>query len=229
MGYFKKLINNILNRKSIFQKFQGYTMVPIDVFLDNIRLCNKYNLPLGDVVECGVWRGGIIAAIAQTLGNSRKYHLFDSFEGLPEVKAEDGMWAKKWQESKDLWYAGNCKAEQDFAEKAMKIANCDNFKLYKGWFKDTLSSYEGSKIAVLRLDGDWYESTYTCLESLYPKVADNGLIIVDDYYVWEGCIRAIYDYFSKNNITDRIRSTQNGVCYIIKNEPFPFELAIKKN
>lgn len=223
-------LNMFFRRKkeSLFSKYQNYTMIPLAIFEDNIMLCTKYTLPEGDIVECGVWRGGMIAALSELLGNNRMYHLFDSFEGLPKAQEKDGEWAKKWQDNKNLWYFDNCRAEQEYATEAMKMAGCVNYKIYKGWFKDTLSSYSGKSIAILRLDGDWYDSTYQCLEELYPKVADNGLIIVDDYYAWAGCIRAIYDYFSLNHITDRIRSTPNGVCYIIKNEPFPFELALKK-
>lgn len=214
---------------SLFAKYQEYTMIPPNIFEDNLALCRKYILPDGDIVECGVWRGGMIAALSETLGSNRTYHLFDSFEGLPEVQEKDGKWAKKWQEDKNLWYFDNCRAEEEYAIQAMKIAGCNNYKIYKGWFKDTIPQYDGKNIAVLRIDGDWYDSTYQCLEHLYPKVLDNGLIIIDDYYAWEGCIRAVYDFFSKNHITDRIRSfNNNNVCYIIKNEPFPFELAIQK-
>jgi len=216
------------DKEFLFKKYQAYTMIPKPIFEDNLQLCDKISEVRRDIVECGVWRGGMIAALAEKLGNNRKYHLFDSFEGLPKVQEKDGQAAKKWQESKDLWYFDNCKAEQTYAEEAMKIAGCTNYVIYKGWFKDTLSSYAGVEIAILRLDGDWYDSTYQCLEALYPKVVKGGLIIVDDYYAWEGCVRAIYDYFSLNNITDRIRSSSNGVCYILKDEPFPFELAIQK-
>ena len=215
-------------KKSLFNKYQTYTMIPKPIFEDNLQLCSKISEVYGDVVECGVWRGGMIAALAETLGSYRKYHLFDSFEGLPEVQEKDGQWAKKWQDGKNLWYFDNCKAEEEFAVEAMKIANCNNYEIYRGWFKNTLSSYTGTNIAMLRLDGDWYDSTYQCLSEFYPKVVDKGIVIIDDYYAWEGCIRAVYDYFSQNHLTDRIRCTANHVCYIIKNEPFPFELALQK-
>ncbi|HNP99483.1 MAG TPA: TylF/MycF/NovP-related O-methyltransferase, partial [Bacteroidia bacterium] len=74
------------------------------------------------------------------------------------------------------------------------------------------------QISLLRLDGDWYESTYTCLEAFYPKVSDGGYIVIDDYYQWEGCAKAVHDYLSKHQLSDRIHQTAHGVAYIIKNK-----------
>lgn len=223
-----RIFKKTQSHSRLYQKYRNYTMLPYSIFIDNITLCQKFLLPKGDIVECGVWKGGMIAALSEVIGNGRIYHLFDSFEGLPEVQEEkDGKWAKKWSEEKSIWYFDNCRAEEHYAIEAMKLANCRNYKIYKGWFKDTLGLFEG-EIALLRLDADWYDSTYQCLETLYPKVLDGGLIIIDDYYTWEGCIRAVYDYFSFNKITDRIRCTSNDLCYIIKNEAFPFELEWKK-
>jgi hypothetical protein len=66
------------------------------------------------------------------------------------------------------------------------------------------------------LDGDWYDSTMDCLANLFNKVNKGGIIIVDDYYVWDGCSRAVHDYLSKNNLTEKIRQSEAGICYIIK-------------
>ena len=85
-----------------------------------------------------------------------------------------------------------------------------------GWFDTTTANTEiNEPIAILRLDGDWYDSTWVCLENLYPKVVENGLIIIDDYYAWDGCSRAVHDYLSKNNLPLRISQTKHGVCYIV--------------
>jgi hypothetical protein len=103
------------------------------------------------------------------------------------------------------------------AETAMRQTNC-KYKLIKGWFNKTLPQFNiPGNIALLRLDGDWYESTMDCLKNLYPKVADKGLLLIDDYFAWEGCSRAVHDYLSEIKSTSRIR-TYGDVCYIIKTE-----------
>lgn len=191
-------------------------MIPIATFVDNLLLCDSINAIDGCVVECGVWRGGMIAGIYDYARKKRNCILFDSFEGLPEVKENDGAAAKKWQINNDGKGLDNCKAEILFAEKAMKLANSQNHRIIQGWFDVAIPNAKITEpIAILRLDGDWYDSTMVCLENLYPLVAENGLIIIDDYYAWDGCSRAIHDYLSKNNLPLRIYQTVNGVCYII--------------
>lgn len=67
------------------------------------------------------------------------------------------------------------------------------------------------------MDGDWYKSTYTILDSLFPYVNENGLVIIDDYYHWDGCSRAVHDYLSVNKRAERI-SSYRGVCFINKRQ-----------
>jgi O-methyltransferase len=219
-------LNGLINEKiefaslkKVYHKFKDYTMIPEKTYLDNLRLCRGFKNKKGVVVECGVWRGGMTAGISEILGNDFEYYLFDSFEGLPQAQDIDGKAANAWQQdTKSPIYFDNCKAEIDFAINAMKLSNCSNYHIVKGWFKDTLPGFNFTQpINILRLDGDWYESTMQCLENLYPKLAQNGLIIIDDYYAWDGCTRAVHDYLSKNELPDRINQTKNGVCYIIKN------------
>jgi O-methyltransferase len=203
--------------KSLYRKYQGYTMIPEDVFVSNLELSTKFfNVP-GDVVECGVWRGGLIAAIAEVSGHDRRVHLFDSFEGLPQAKEIDGKEALLWQADKTSpFYFDNCNADESFAIQALKLANHNNFKIYKGWFQDTLHTYEGNNIAILRLDGDWYDSVKVCLEKLYPLVSEGGVIIIDDYYTWDGCSKATHDYLSEVRSASRVYQWRNQVAYIIK-------------
>lgn len=157
------------------------------------------------------------AGLATVLGPSRTYYLCDSFEGLPAAQPIDGAAALAWQrntESPD--FHDNCSAPEHVAERAMKIAEARSFHLVKGWFNQTLPSLETTEpIALLRLDGDWYDSTMDCLLALYHRVPRGGLIIIDDYYAWDGCCRAIHDFLSSHSLSDRIRSEDN-VCYIIK-------------
>jgi O-methyltransferase len=202
--------------KIIFNRYKDYTMIPESVYEDNLLLCDSINYIDGCIVECGVWRGGMIAGIYDYAKVKRKCYLFDSFEGLPVVNENDGEAAKIWQDTNNGVGLDNCKAEIFYAENAMKLANSQNHNIVKGWFDNTIPiTLISEPIAVLRLDGDWYDSTMICLENLYPLVAENGLIIIDDYYAWDGCSRAVHDYLSKNNLPLRISQTKNGVCYIV--------------
>lgn len=225
----KKTIKKIISKleliikkqkaKSVYNKYKEYTMIEPIHFIDNVLLCESINSIEGSLVECGVWRGGMIAGIYEFSKTKRKCILFDSFEGLPDAKENDGNAAKTWQEQNDGVGLDNCKAEISFAEEAMKLANSTNHQIVQGWFDQTLPVTKiNEPIAILRLDGDWYDSTMVCLENLYPKVAENGLIIIDDYNAWDGCSRAVHDYLSRNNLPLRISQTRNGVCYIINSK-----------
>jgi O-methyltransferase len=203
----------------LYKKYKSFTMIPEYSFIDNLILCEKIREIKGDIAECGVWRGGMIASIAEVLGGDRKYYLFDSFEGLPVPGQNDGTDAFKWQaNTQSPEYYNNCKAEEFYAKDAMSLSGIRDYHICKGWFNETLPGAKCNEIALLRLDGDWYESTMDCLTNLYPKVVDGGLVIIDDYYFWDGCTKAVHDYLSKNNLSERIRQTTHGVCYIIKNE-----------
>lgn len=204
----------------IYDKYHEYTMIKKSTFVSNLKLCQNHASIPGCVIECGCWRGGMVAAISEIIDNNQKnIYLLDSFEGLPPAKQIDGKAALDWQSNKTSpHYYDNCKAEIAYAEKAMKIANYKNYNIVPGWFKDTIPTIKlKEKISILRLDGDWYDSTMQCLEGFYSHVSSNGIIIIDDYYTWDGCAKAVHDFLSKNNISDRIHQTEEGVCYIIKN------------
>lgn len=181
-------------------------------------LIDEYKNVDGDYVECGVWKGGMSGAAASILGSAKEYLLFDSFQGLPKAHEIDGIAAVNWQNDKQIQSSyKNCSAEKNFAIQAMKLAGDIKFKLVEGWFEDTLPTYQFNRqIAVLRLDGDWYESTLTCLKYLFPHVAEGGLIILDDYYFWDGCSKAVHDYLSSIKSTCRLYQSGRGVSYIVK-------------
>ena len=193
-------------------------MIPKRVFIENLLLTYRFRKLDGSVVECGVWRGGMIAAMANLLGNSRTYYLFDSFEGLPPVKDIDGPAAKIWQQNKDSpFYYDNCRAEKRFAEQAMKLSAAKLYHISIGWFKDTLPGFNPTEqIAILRLDADWYESTKQCLDCLWKNVAKGGLIIIDDYYTWDGCAKATHEFLAENKLSVRVFQSAHGVCYLVK-------------
>lgn len=201
----------------VFRRFEDYTMIPSHAYVSNLRIARKAKKTPGAIVECGTWRGGMIAGMATILGPDRDYFLFDSFEGLPDAKPIDGMKAKEWQSNPSTpFYHDNCSATVTQAEEAMALSYATSVKITKGWFNETLpnAGFQNG-IALLRLDGDWYDSTMDILESLFPQVNPGGLLVVDDYFVWDGCSRAVHDYLSKHQRCERIE-TFEGVCVIKK-------------
>jgi O-methyltransferase len=209
-------------RESTFQQLVGYTMIPRETYFDNLQLAEQVAHIPGCVVECGVWRGGMIAGLVSVLGPSRRYYLFDSFAGLPPATEIDGPAALAWQKNPDgQHYHDNCSAAPHHAEQAMRLAGAQSYTLVPGWFNTTVPTFVPPEpIALLRLDGDWYDSTLTCLEGLFHHLAPGGLLLIDDYYTWDGCSRAVHDFLSRTHATERIASF-NTVCYIRKNSPPP--------
>lgn len=202
--------------QALYARYRGDTMIPEDQFADNLWLCRELPLPPGCVVECGVWRGGMSAAMAEVLGAGRTYYLFDSFEGLPAADVtRDGRRAVARSTAADPTW--RLSAAQEVAEATMRRSGVTSYHLVPGWFKDTLATFAAPPISVLRLDGDWYDSTRQCLEALYPAVQPGGLVIIDDYYAWEGCARAVHEYLSQQpGRQDRIQQTAAGVAFIQK-------------
>ncbi|MDP3726503.1 MAG: TylF/MycF/NovP-related O-methyltransferase [bacterium] len=165
----------------------------------------------GSFVECGTWKGGAaatMAAVAHRYGNQRKTWYFDSFEGMPEPTQEDKKGEGKRGGTEDLTgdmlKASISDVEEVIFEK-LKLPRENNI-IVKGWFQDTLpeKKREIGPIAILRLDGDWYESTKVCLEELYDQVVSGGYVIVDDYGAWAGCKKAVHEFFDKRGINPKL-------------------------
>lgn len=203
--------------RDLFKKYRDFTMVPESLFISNLELISHYQHMEGDYVECGVWRGGMSAAIAEILKKDKTIHLFDSFEGLPPAKEIDGKEALAWQKDVNSPnYFDNCKAHESYAMQALNLAGCEKYKIYKGWFNQTLPNFKDQKIGILRLDGDWYDSILECFENLFPQVLAGGIILLDDYYTWDGCSKAVHDYLSKTKSESRVYQWNNRVGFIVK-------------
>lgn len=186
--------------------------------LDNLQQCVmsviRNGVP-GDLIETGVWRGGssiFMRAILKAYGDtSRKVWLADSFRGLPPpdparypVDEGDTLW--KYSELA-------IPMEQVKANFSRYGLLDDQVAFLPGWFRDTLPTAPIERLAVLRLDGDLYESTMEALVALYPKVSAGGFVIVDDYGL-PTCRAAIEDFRLAQGITDPIqRIDWTGACW----------------
>ncbi len=215
---------NLLNPAKImlFLKVMPYTMVGYK------RLSNAYELSgkaeaenvLGAFVEFGVWKGGaagVMAAAALRHAQDKQTQprmtwLFDSFEGLPEPTEKDGAYAAEYaleHTSGRLRSIEKCVGPIEDVEKlffsVLRIER-EHVRIEKGWFQETLpgAKQELSQIAILRIDADWYESTAYVLEELYGQVTPGGWVIVDDYGHWEGCKKAVDEFFERRGINPQL-------------------------
>ncbi|HLI81516.1 MAG TPA: TylF/MycF/NovP-related O-methyltransferase [Candidatus Binataceae bacterium] len=200
--------------RRVYQKYRRHTMISELTYVGNLRLMKNIASVEGDVIECGTWRGGMIAGIADVLGSRRRYYLCDSFQGLPPAKEIDGAAARAWQsDTGGPEYYNNCTASEEEARAAISLSAATDYQIVKGWFEQTLPRLPARPIALLRMDADWYDSTKCILDNLAERVASGGLIIVDDYYQWEGCTLAVNEFAARKKW--RIRQNIYGVCYIV--------------
>jgi O-methyltransferase len=182
----------------------AHTMVGVDR-LDN--LCQLMQLALdekipGDFIETGVWRGGCCILMRGILAvneiRNRKVYVADSFAGVPPPRPE------LYPADRDLRL--DLSRELAISLDVVK----ENFRRYgllddqvvfvEGLFSKTLPALDAGPFALIRLDGDLYESTYIALQRLYPKLSPGGFLVVDDYGVVEACHQAVSDYRAEHNI-----------------------------
>lgn len=153
----------------------------------------------GDVIECGVWRGGAMAFAKGVLDahqDMRSVWLADSFQGLPPpTHAADTV---DLRTSKYPMLAVSQERVQALFERLGLLDDRVGFLV--GWFEDTLPTAPIDQIAVLRLDADYFASTMTALEALYPKVSPGGFVIIDDYGVLEPAQRATDEFRAAQSI-----------------------------
>jgi len=163
----------------------------------------------GDFVECGVWRGGSVMAMAHQLSRmgvtDRRIWLYDTFAGMTQpteadVEAVSGTTAAEMLASTEVADGNNvwCVAGRSDVEANVRSTRYpnENFILVEGDVAVTLHESAPESIAVLRLDTDWYESTRVGLEVLYPRLTVGGVCILDDYGHWQGARRAVDEYFA---------------------------------
>jgi O-methyltransferase len=161
----------------------------------------------GDLVECGVWRGGagiLMRAVLAAYGDeTRCVWLADSFAGVPppdaaKYKADNGVRLDRFA---FILAVPETEVRANFQRYGLLD---DRVRFLPGWFKDTLPDAPIDRIAVLRLDGDLYESTIQALDALYPRLSPGGFCIIDDYHAMKPCWQAVTDYRAKHAISAEI-------------------------
>ena len=165
--------------------------------IGSVKYVVQQKIP-GDIVECGVWRGGSMALVARTLlllgDTSRTLYLYDTFEGMPAPTdrdrdllgraAGDLMSAEPRETGHTIWaYATLDDVRANLLATGYPA---DRIVFVPGKVEDTIPATIPAAISLLRLDTDWYASTRHELQHLYPKLSSHGVLIIDDYGHWRG-------------------------------------------
>lgn len=220
--------------KEAVRRVRSHTMTSLERLVslwNQVRYLDRYGID-GAFVECGVWKGGSVGmmALAHLSSNpsmKRELHLFDSFEGLPEPDRKvDGNKAVDYSAQHaegNLEKIGKCVGPiEDNRDLLFRQIGYPESKVtfHQGWFENTLpkDALSLGKIALLRLDGDWYSSTKVCLDHLYGKVVKNGIIVVDDYGHWEGCRKAVDEFLASRRTPVFLNHVDYTGRYWIKTE-----------
>jgi hypothetical protein len=185
--------------------------------LDNVQHCIetvlREGIP-GDVIETGVMRGGtviLMRAILKAHGvTDRTVWAADSFEGLPPPDVEHYP-----EDAAAEWHLRPLtEVSLDFVRRNFERYGLldDQVKFIQGWFRDTLTTAPVDRLALLRLDGDLYESTMDAIVPLYPKLSPGGFVIVDDY-ILPMCRKAIHDYRDKHGIREPLIPIDDEAVY----------------
>jgi O-methyltransferase/8-demethyl-8-(2,3-dimethoxy-alpha-L-rhamnosyl)tetracenomycin-C 4'-O-methyltransferase len=175
------------------------------------------NVP-GDLLEAGVWRGGVIMLMRALLDahgiEDRNVVAADSFKGIPQntraVNDPVDQWADRWVASLD-------EVKEGIARFGLLD---DRIEFLPGFFEDTLGALKGRTFSVIRLDSDSYDSVETSLEYLYPLVPRGGFIIIDDWHL-PGCRMAVTAYREQLGIRDPIHE-HDGNAFWVKSQPYDF-------
>ena len=182
--------------------------------LDAVRYCEARGIP-GAFAECGVWRGGSVMAMIYALqdvgGDDRDIWLYDTFEGMTEPTEHDtsrvDRSAKEWWRAAEERGTGRAFPQffnpdvfnEEMVRENLRATGYPDERLHfvRGRVEETLPAQMPDRIALLRLDTDWYESTRHELDHLYPRLVEGGVLIVDDYGHWDGARRAVDEYFAE--------------------------------
>lgn len=200
---------------AIIEQVRPYTMTSTErlySLLQSVRYVVDRNIP-GAFAECGVWLGGSVLLMIkqlQAMGiTDRDIYLYDTFEGMPEPTSADlsdydSPALQSWNQAKASGVRAWNKyfAEERFSEAKVRETVLGSgypehrIHFVRGRVEDTIPEAAPKQLALLRLDTDWYESTHHEMTHLYPRLSNGGALIVDDYGHWQGCRKAVDEYFS---------------------------------
>jgi hypothetical protein len=194
----------------ILRQVRPWTMTSPDrvyALIQAVRYVSANHIP-GAMVECGVWKGGSMAAVARTLLQmqdvSRELYLFDTFEGMtaPTAKDLDYTGKKASQALRDVPGDRCDDAPLEQVKEVLYGTGYPREKVHfvRGRVEETIPVSAPDSIALLRLDTDWYDSTRHELVHLFPRLLKAGVIIIDDYGHWQGSRQACDEYFAQNRI-----------------------------
>jgi len=217
--------------RQIFLQVQDYTMLnpeKLFAFIQAVRYVARNDIK-GDIVECGVWRGGAVMAAALALNQlnaaERNFYLYDTFSGMSKPTDKD----KAHPGTKDFDVIGEfektrtgadssdwCRAGVNEVRENLARVPYDQkrFTLVEGKVEETIPGVLPGAIAILRLDTDWYESTQHEMVHLMPLLVPGGVLIVDDYYRWTGNKDAVDEYLDEHRIPvllNRVGNSAIGV------------------
>ena len=183
----------------------------IFALIEAVAYVCENNIP-GDFVECGVWKGGSSAAIAKTLVHlgqtQRTLWMYDTFDGMSAPTDSDvdflGQTADTLLDQQDVTDATSvwCRSPLEEVQQTMTQTGypMECIRFIKGKVEETLPQHAPQCVSLLRLDTDWYESTRCELEILFPCLEAGGVLIIDDYGHWQGCRKAVDEYFQQQKI-----------------------------
>lgn len=198
----------------IYKKTKDFTMTSLwrlYSLYQAVRYLTEYGIE-GDVVECGVWRGGSCMLMAHALlaagDTSRRIYLYDTFAGmsrpgeLDRRSRDGGEQLTRWQVSQREGYNEWCFASLEEVRENLYATGYPRESLIfvQGEVQETLPATAPQAVALLRLDTDWYESTYHELRHLYPRLVRKGVLVIDDFGSFEGARRAVEQYFGERGI-----------------------------
>ncbi len=199
--------------KNLVLPFTMTSVERIQYLYDSLEYI-RTNDTQGDIVECGVWKGGNIFGIMEYLSYhkmTKKIWMYDTFEGMTKTTEFD----VDCKGNSGSFWENKCQCSLSEVKKLLSESSYDQnlINYVEGDICKTLNFEKNipKKISLLRLDTDWYESTKKELEVLYPKLIIGGVLIVDDFGHWEGSKKAVVEYFENNFSFDRIDYTGIGL------------------
>ena len=212
-----------------YARVEGYSLTSYERMFalhKAVQYISRAHIP-GDMVECGVWRGGSSMMVAHTLlqcgDTDRRLYLYDTYEGMPAGSENDRDYGGR---SSDEIFSPEKRADNldnlaiSIEEVSANLKGTkypqDKIVLVKGKVEETIPHQSPEQIALLRLDTDFFESTYHELVHLWPRVVSRGVVIIDDYGHWKGARMAVDRFFEEQGLSVLLQRVDYTARLLIK-------------